>query len=106
MTSNKPDIQAFLMKQDGHYEPYVSIQRDSGCTGMVYPLVRLCDYEALQAECKKLRKDAERYRWLRDQCGTMGNLTIAKATSWELEGWSGDDPDSAIDKAMCKGDNK
>lgn len=64
MTTNKPDIQAFLMKQDGHYEPYVSIQRDSGCTGMVYPLVRLCDYEALQEECERLRKDAERYRWL------------------------------------------
>ena len=30
------------------------------------PLIRLSDYEALQAECENLRKDAARYRWLRD----------------------------------------
>ena len=30
------------------------------------PLIRLSDYEALQAECEELRADAARYRLLRD----------------------------------------
>lgn len=32
------------------------------------PLVLASDYEALLAERDALRKDAERYRWLRDPC--------------------------------------
>lgn len=48
------------------------------------------------AEIEALRRDAERYRWLRDQI-VMGPLTIATADSWELRPWSGDDPDAVID---------
>lgn len=54
MTTNKPEIRAFLMQQDGH-EPYVSIGRDSNCSGVTHPLIRLSDYERLQAECEELR---------------------------------------------------
>jgi len=56
--------------------------------------------DALQAECERLRKDAERYRWLRVQCGNSGLLTIAKVGAFELKAWSGDDPDAAITAAM------
>jgi len=44
--------------------------------------------------------DAARYRWLREQCGMSGSLTIAEVGSWELIPWSGDDIDAAIDAAM------
>ena len=53
--------------------------------------------EALQSQD---REDAERYRWLREQCQKpVGGLTIATAGTWELGPWSGDDPDEAIDRA-------
>ena len=44
-------------------------------------------------------RDAARYRWLRDQCERQ-ELVIAKSGTWQLESWSGDDPDAAIDAAM------
>ena len=44
-------------------------------------------------------KNDERYRWLREQCGPDGNLTIAEAGGWSLRPWGGDDPDAAIDAA-------
>ena len=54
--------------------------------------------KTLTAELAECRKDAERYRWLRDQC-RYGNLTIALCTSFELQPWGGDDTDKAIDTA-------
>jgi hypothetical protein len=46
------------------------------------------------------REDAERYRWLREQCQKpVGGLTITAVGTWELGPWSGDDPDEAIDHA-------
>lgn len=58
---------------------------------------------AVTAERDRLRKDAERYRWLREMhqspCGLT--LTIARVGMMELTGWSGDDPDSVIDAAMA-----
>ena len=50
------------------------------------------------AECKR---DAERYRWLREQC-EKGDLVIARCGTWELESWFSDDPDAAIDAAQGK----
>lgn len=49
---------------------------------------------ALQVECEKLRKDAERYRWLRDN----GHLNIW----WSVEGPEDrcDNIDADIDEAM------
>lgn len=44
-------------------------------------------------------RDARRYQWLRDQC-QIGTLTIAEVGALELKPWSGDDPDTAIDRAM------
>lgn len=55
---------------------------------------------ALIQERDALKADAERYRWLREQCQPCNNLTIATASSFGLEPWSGDDPDSEIDAAM------
>lgn len=44
--------------------------------------------------------DAARYRWLRAQVQS-GPLTIAKSDPWELQPWSGDDPDGRIDAARA-----
>lgn len=65
------------------------------------------EVEALQAECEKLREDAERYRWLRDQASAAGICAV------HIEYWSedyrgmahcevfdGEFLDKAIDKAM------
>lgn len=55
----------------------------------------------LLSERAELKRDAERYRWLREQCEmTEGGLTICKVGYCDLTGWSGDDPDAAIDAAM------
>ena len=45
-------------------------------------------------------KDAARYRWLRDQHKRHLGLTICKVNMFDLEPWSGDDPDTAIDAAI------
>lgn len=74
------------------------------------------DYElsALRAELTEARrqlaaqpavpeavaKDAARYRWLRDQHKRHLGLTICKVNMFDLEPWSGDDPDTAIDTAI------
>ena len=53
-----------------------------------------------ECEDADMRKDAERYRWLRQQI-EHGPLLIATVGGWDgLESWSGDTPDSAIDAAM------
>ena len=49
-------------------------------------------------ELESYKQDAERYRWLRDQC-RYGDLTIAVCGSFELLPWCGDDADKAIDAA-------
>ena len=58
----------------------------------------------LSEQIAALRKDAERYRWLRDKIENQ-DLTIAVADSWSLRSWSGDNSDAAIDAAM-KGEGK
>lgn len=57
-------------------------------------LVRLSDYEALQAECEKLRKDAERYRYIK-----KGNQWIIAATQTGFQ-IDGEDLDDLIDREM------
>lgn len=58
----------------------------------------------LRERVRELEADAKRYRWLREECkNPSGGLTIAMVTEWELEGWSGDDPDNRIDAAMQEG---
>lgn len=59
-------------------------------------LARSCDRCADAAEIAELRKDAERYRWLREQCshkGTEGSRIAANEY--------GMDWDAAIDAAMA-----
>lgn len=61
--------------------------------------------EALHAELLALRKDAERYRWLRDSAVAEIYLpTIKNASGWAvLLGWqSATERDAAIDAAMAK----
>ncbi len=67
----------------------------------------LAALSAHEAEVGRLRKDAERYQWLREHCDSMSlnpPLTVAKVTGWGLEGWSGDDLNSAIDAALIQGE--
>lgn len=54
-----------------------------------------------EAELAAVREDAERYRWLKERVATYDglSLTVAKATGWSLEPWSGDNLDAAIDAA-------
>lgn len=65
------------------------------------PVVRLTDYEALQAEFEKLRKDAERYRHLRDRLteptfDSLFFLELYSAGAFDHP----DDVDEAVDDAM------
>jgi len=73
------------------------------------PLKRLAHARAveratLQSEqVQAWKKDAERYRWLREQCEKpLGGLTICEVGLFDLKPWSGDDPDHFIDAAMEK----
>ena len=60
------------------------------------PLIRLSDYEALQAECENLRKDAARYRWLRDN-DLYADEKLGPITRLQLNAiW-----DVSIDEAMA-----
>ena len=62
------------------------------------------DYEALQAECEKLRKDAERYRALRAMRWHSSPLAVARNPKVAIRPGhdcpSGDRLDNAIDAAM------
>ncbi len=60
------------------------------------PLIHLSAYEALQAECEKMRMDAERYRFIRDAEELPMNLMRLEMI--------GDVMDSAIDAAMQEED--
>lgn len=67
-----------------------------------FGLSRAIEQAVLQSsDVQALRKDAERYRWLRGQCETLlGGLTICEVGLFELKPWSGVDPDRNIDAAM------
>lgn len=69
--------------------------------------IDVAEYEALQAECEKLRKDAERYRWLRAHFGRFserydgGSDRVTKMVV-NPDGWDVDPEslDAAIDAAI------
>ena len=93
------------LPEEDDYEVHDERAYSGGCDGCVPAyIVRRADYDALRAENAELKRDAERYRWLRDCHGHDGqkNLTICEVSKWSLEPWSGDDPDRAIDKALAK----
>lgn len=116
MTTNKPEVVAYAR---------------TGALGRILPrpwrlhvvsdwspmyseaLIRLSDYEALQAECEKLRKDAERYRRLR--IGDIDDIAVVRGLGAMDYGMSvvidtyseeidGDVLDAAIDAALAKGE--
>ena len=58
--------------------------------------------DQLKAENEALRKDAERYRWLRDSCGLVEYKVIAGSIGAGMLP-SGEKLESAIDVAMGKG---
>lgn len=57
----------------------------------------------LKAELEVLRKDAERYRWLRDQCGVVEYQSIAGAIGSGMLP-SGENLDAALSAAMGQGE--
>jgi hypothetical protein len=66
----------------------------------------LCDLigpaKKLRAERDALRKDAERYRWLRER---LSHQRCGPNVGWGTdELLPGDDPDDAIDSALAKGE--
>lgn len=79
MTTNKPEMVAYAR---------------TGALGRILPrpwrlpvvsdwspmysdaLIRLSDYEALQAECEQLRKDKVRLDWLADPDNAIGNVEL------------------------------
>jgi hypothetical protein len=57
--------------------------------------------EKAEAECGRLRKDAERYRWLRDAHPADGGLWVAMGVPhFGLSAWRIEPLDAAIDAAM------
>jgi len=52
----------------------------------------------LRAELAECKRDAERYRWLREKIEN-DDFLIARASEWCLTSWCGDDPDIYIDAA-------
>ena len=59
---------------------------------------------ASEAERERDKRDAERYRWLREHCNSMSVkpvLTVAEVKGWGLDAWSGEDLDAAIDSAIA-----
>src|SRR5690606_6253835 len=63
---------------------------------------RYLELAALQAECEKLRKDAERYRWLRDPCSGAERVIFYCRGDYGRGLKSGSWLDAAIDEAMGK----
>ena len=106
MTTNKPEILGYCVKRDrGRWERsnnyYLSPNPDMNYT---IPLIRLSDYEALQAECEKLRRDAKRYRWLRDRIGGREHIEdeFVGHPGYSLSDLMAPEIDAAIDAAMEK----
>lgn len=63
-------------------------------------LIRLSDYESLQAECAKLRKDAERYRWLRDKSESLHSFYLSTPVWMTGVRFHPENVDSTIDAAI------
>lgn len=69
MSIKKPEVVGYIAKRDLEYDGCrlgpVCMAADSWPGSVA--LIRLSEYEALMAECEKLRKDAERIEWLEEQ---------------------------------------
>ena len=62
------------------------------------------ELERLRDENAELRKDAERYRWLRKQCDTTTNLVQYHTGNWKqtIPCNSSGEMDAAIDRAITQ----
>lgn len=103
MTTNKPEVVAWLhsVRQDSDVITdkvrHVWGTPRGSMGEYTEPLIRLSDYEALQAECEELRKDAARYRWLRDaNINTLPYDNHGMGPEFPYD----DDLDAAIDDAL------
>ena len=54
----------------------------------------------LRAELEECKRDAERYRWLRERIEN-DDFLIARASEWCLTSWCEDDPDRYIDAILA-----
>ena len=63
-------------------------------------LTLLDAYEALQAECEKLRRDAERYRWLRDKSESLHSFYLSTPVWMTGVRFRPENVDRTIDAAM------
>ena len=98
MTTNKPEVVAIKDSDVGGLIELKPVSRLPHGTR----LIRLSDYEALQAECEKLRKDAERYQWLRD-AGVIEGDVFSSINEWLWAGGDFQEVSSDIDDAMQEG---
>ncbi len=62
--------------------------------------------DAAYAECKALREDAERYRWLRDSSESIHQFYLSTPIWFTGVKFSKENVDSTIDAAMSKGDQQ
>ena len=92
MTTNKPEVKRYDCTSGGAQHCYGCYTMKEGELG---DYVEWEAYEALQAECEKLRKDAERYRWLRDGNDEEDSEAIHIAVHYYGDMW-----DEMIDVAM------
>lgn len=96
MTTNKPEVQRY--DDTGCPEQICRVDTMHESDDGDYILYE--DYEALQAECEKLRKDAERYRWLRDPCSGAEHVVMYGRGDYGKGLKSGSTLDDDIDAAM------
>jgi hypothetical protein len=94
-----------------HVQRYTTISGAVGPTISGGDWVKHEDYAALEAEVRRLREDAGRYRWLRDEANGRVDLSrapLALMTNDDCsnEGWrdvlQGAELDAAIDAARAK----
>ncbi|MBX9404803.1 hypothetical protein K5E40_03820 [Pseudomonas baetica] len=76
------------------------LQSDANSWQSGYDVGRHMGTKTVWAERRAVRKDAERYRWLRDGCGIVEYRSIATIGSGMLP--SGEKLDDVIDAAMSK----
>ena len=100
MTTNKPEVKRYDCTSGGAQHCY-------GCYTMkeceLGDYVEWEAYEALQAECEKLRKDAERYRWLRDKSEPLHSFYLSTPVWMTGVRFHPENVNRTIDAAMQEG---
>ncbi len=95
MTANNLGVKRYEL-ESGHDSMMRRVNRMRESEDGVY--VRFDDYEALQAENERLRKDVERYRWIRDG----GWLLIGEDRGNGPEWPPAETVDVLVDRAIAK----